>query len=196
MENPSKAISLKKKRFLLKDSDRSGFTYKNVELFLDEGSLVGGDEIDSPPPSKRLIAAEGDVSPGDTRINYTSYSLPANLEPVVQTVTTASTISLNHQVDNAGNYTYIKSTVFVNGSASGVILDSNPQIALSSHGDRLTLQGAGTSFVLQNTNGLSLYTSYLQIDSGTVVNFIYNATDSLWHETSRMNPNFALIGAY
>lgn len=194
MELPSKGIPLKKKKYLLRDSDRSGFTFRSVELFYDNGSLVGGDEFDAPPPSNRLYPDEGGVSPGDTRVNYTSYSNPS--PSTVQTVTTASTISIQKLVDNAGNYTYIKSVVYVNGSASDVKLASNPQIAASNHGDFLVVQGAGTSFILSNGNGLRLYTSTIRMDSGTTLNLIYDATNGLWCETSRMNPNFSLSGAF
>lgn len=118
----SRGIPLKKKRYLLRDSDRSGFTYKNVELVNDNGSLVGGDEFDAPPPSNRIYPGEGDVSPGDTRSDYTSYSVPESLQPVVQYLNTASQISLDKKTDNAGNYTYNKSIVYICGSNSNVAL--------------------------------------------------------------------------
>ena len=51
-------------RFKKRDSDRSGFTYKEIRLVDDEGSLVGPDEFDTPPPSNFPIGGEGDVSPG------------------------------------------------------------------------------------------------------------------------------------
>ena len=196
METPSKSIPLKKKRYLLRDSDRSGFTHRNVELFLDNGHLVGGDEFDSPPPSNRLVPAEGDVSPGDTRGDYTSYGVTSAQATVVQTVTTASTINLHRQVDNAGQYTYTKSVVYVNGSVNGLVLDSTPQIASSIQGDFLTLVGAGTTFVIKHGSELRLYTNTIKLDSGTMVNFFYDSANSVWCETSRIDPNFALTGEF
>ena len=116
METPSRGIPLKKKKFLLRDSDRDGFTRRNVELFLDNGSLVGGDEFDSPPPSNRLYPGEGDVSPGDTRSNYKDYGNQPATQPQVQNITGSTQITLNQQVDNAKNYDYNKSILYVQGS--------------------------------------------------------------------------------
>lgn len=190
----SKRIPLRKKKYLLRDSDRSGFTYKNIELFNDNGSLVGGDEIDAPPPSNRLYPDEGGVSHGDTRSNPTDYS--AQIHETVQYLNTASQITLNHQVDNAGQYTYNKSIVYVAGSNANVTLDSNPQIVASVQADILTIQGAGSSVILKNGSGLRLYSNILKLDSGSLVTFFYDATGGLWCETSRMVPNFALMGEF
>lgn len=180
----SKGIPLRKKKYLLRDSDRSGFTHRNVELFLDEGHLVSGDEFDAPPPSKRIHAGEGEVSPGSTRNNYTSYAVDPKNYTTLQVLNTASQISLNRQKDNASQYTYIQSTVYVAGSNAATSLTSNPQIVASNHGDRLTVQGAGSAVLLTNGSGLSLR-SALQLNSGTLVNLVYNATDGLWVEGSR-----------
>jgi hypothetical protein len=191
----SRGIPLRKKRFLLRDSDRDGFTRKNIELFNDNGFLVGGDEIDAPPPSNRLYPDEGGISPGDVRNNPTDYSVQTH--ETLQVLQNTSTINLNHQVDNAGQYTTIKSTVYVAGSNDLVMLISNPQISNSNDRDILTVQGAGSSVVLQNGNGLRLYTKYLKLDSGFMVTLIYNSTDGLWCETSRMtSTTFALNGEF
>jgi hypothetical protein len=190
----SKGIPLRKKKFLLRDSDRSGFTHRNVELFLDNGFLVAGDEFDAPPPSNKLYPDEGGVSPGDVRANPTDYS--QQVATSVQYLVAASQINLNHQVDNAGQYTYNKSIVYVSGSNSAVTLSSNPQIVASVQSDILTIQGVGSSVLLTNGNGIRLYSNYLRLDSGSIVTFIYNSTDGLWCETSRQAPNFALTGEF
>ena len=184
MPENQRGIPIRKKKYLLRDSDRSGFTHRNVELFLDEGHLVSGDEYDAPPPSKRLVAGEGDVSPGDTRVNYTSYAVDAKNYTTTQVLEAASQISLHREVDNAGQYTYIQSTVYVAGSNAGVALSSNPQIVASNHGDRLTVQGAGSAVSLSDGNGLNLR-SAITLNSGTLINLVYNATDGLWVEGSR-----------
>jgi hypothetical protein len=190
----SKSIPLRKKKYLLRDSDRSGFTHRNVELFNDNGHLVAGDEIDAPPPSNRLYPDEGGVSFGDVRSNPTDYSVQTH--ETVQYLNTASTITLNHGVDNAGQYTYNKSIVYVSGSNSEVTLDSDPQIVASVQADFLTIQGAGSSVILVNGSGLRLYTNFLRLDSGSLVTFFYDATGGLWCETSRMAPNYALTGEF
>ena len=190
----SKGIPLRKKKYLLRDSDRSGFTHRNVELFNDNGHLVSSDEFDAPPPSNRLYPDEGGVSFGDVRSNPTDYS---NQTPsTVQYLNTASTISLNHGIDNAGSYTFNKSIVYVSGSNDTVVLDSDPQISASVQSDILTIQGAGSSVILKNGSGLRLYSNILRLDSGSLVTFFYDATGGLWCETSRMAPNFALTGEF
>jgi len=190
----SKGIPLRKKRYLLRDSDRSGFTYKNTELVSDNGHLVGGDEFDAPPPSNRLYPGEGDISPGDIRSDPDSYAVRTH--ETLQVLNTASTISLNRQVDNAGQYTSIKSIVYVAGSNNSVTLSSNPQISASNDRDILTVQGAGSSVILRNGSGLRLYSNFLKLDSGTIVTFIYDTGGAVWCETSRMSPNFALMGEF
>jgi len=190
----SKGIPLRKKKYLLRDSDRSGFTHQNIELFLDNGVLVGGDEIDAPPPSNKMYPDEGGVSPGDVRSNPTDYSQQVATQ--VQYLAAASQINLNHQVDNAGAYTFNKSIVYVAGSNSTITLSSNPQIVASYQQDFLTLQGVGSSVILSNGRGLRLYSSLLRLDSGSMVTFIYDSTGGVWCETSRMNPNFALTGEF
>ena len=350
MEVSSRGIPLNKKKFLLKDSARSGFTHRNVELFLDNGQLVAGDEFDAPPPSDRLHPGEGDVSPGDTRSNYTDLSNQPATQPQVQTVNPSDTINLNQQTDNANQYDSNKSILYVQGNftqgnvltnpsfetwsggvnaapdgwtlagagaavaregtiikvgtysakltrngsdcylynsdyanfaglgtaywkgrtitlgcwvySSGVrqvyidiydgitetisshsvatgweyltvtktistsatrvefllgintadttayfdgasvtenspyILSSNPQISPSFQGDLCTVQWAGLSLILQNGNGLRLYSLLIRIDSGTQLNLIYDSTGGVWCETSRMGPNFALQGVF
>jgi len=181
----TKGIPIRKKKYLLRDSDRSGFTHRNVELFLDNGHLVSGDEYDSPPPSKKLFPAEGEISPGSTRGNYTDYGVDPKNYATLQVLNTASQIGLNRKTDNAGNYTYIQSMVYVAGSNAATALASNPQIVASSHGDRLTVQGAGSALTLTNGNGLSLRSDVITLESGTLVNLVYNATDGLWVEGSR-----------
>lgn len=192
----SKGIPLRKKRYLLRDSDRSGFTHRNIELFLDNGHLVAGDEFDAPPPSDRLRPDEGGISEGDVRSNPFDYSnQPANYA-VTQVLNSDATVSLNHKVDNAGQYDYDKSTVYISGSNAVTTLASNPQIANSFQGDLLTVQGAGTAVILRNGSGLRLYTSFLRLDSGTIATFFYDATGGVWCETSRMGPNFTPLGEF
>ena len=190
----SKGIPLRKKKYLLRDSDRSGFTHRNVELFNDNGSLVAGDEFDAPPPSNRLYPDEGGLSPGDIRNNPTDYS--SQTPVIVQYLVAASQINMNHQVDNAGQYSFNKSLVYIGGSLGTINLSSNPQIVPSVQSDLLTIQGVGSSVILSNGNGLRLYTNKLRIDSGSMVTFFYDATAGLWCETSRMAPNFALMGEF
>ena len=64
------------RKFLKKDSDRSGFTYKRRELVKDEGWLVHPDEKDESAPYPRYIGGEGEINKGEVRANRTSYPTP------------------------------------------------------------------------------------------------------------------------
>jgi len=372
MQVPSRGIPLKKKKFLLRDSDRSGFTHRNVELFLEKDYngpvYVGGDEFDMPPPSDRLYPGEADISPGDVCTFNTAVTniAPPNVTIPVQNITPTSQISLFQVADNANQYDYNQSILYVQGthvitqlttaglvsvlsdgamqlwssstsmtywtvvaggnlvqttssptpyqgtycagistaynagfsinqnqsypkwagnlvtfgmfvwcntqnvaqlyvngnpsgqkfsafhpgnsswvylvvssqtlasdsgsnytlncyspntmnglsaffcagsatyavqatsSASGypVVLNIPNPIASSFNGDLCTVQGVGSSLVLQNGTGLQLYTPSIQINSGTMLNLIYNTALASWVETSRMGPNFNLMGAF
>ena len=63
----SRRIPLQRRKYLLRDSDRSGFTYFRQELVKDEGFLVHPSEKDEPPPSDKPLGGEGDINKGDIR---------------------------------------------------------------------------------------------------------------------------------
>lgn len=174
----------KKKRYLLQDSDRSGFTFRAIELVNDNGSLVGPDEIDTPPPSNRLYPDEGGVSPGDTRSNWDSYA--ALNERTTQVLNASDQINLIFQNDNS-NFSGKNplALLYVSGINADTVLTSNPQIPSSSHGDKICIECTSNNLILSNGNGLRLYTNIIKMTSGFLVNLIYNATDGLWCETSR-----------
>lgn len=185
----------KKKRYLLRDSDRSGFTYRDIELVNDNGFLVGPDEFDTPPPSNRLYPDEGGVSPGDTRSNSDTYTA-VNIR-TTQIINPSDQINLIFQKDNS-NFE-IKDPLalfYIAGVSSQTVLTSNPQIPPSNQGDKITLQCVSNNLVIKNGNGLRLYTNIINMNSGYQVNLIYNATDGLWCETSR-GPEFGnLTGVF
>ena len=64
------------RKFLKRDSDRSGFTYKRRDLVRDEGWLVHPDEKDEPAPHPRFIGGEGEINKGEIRANRTAYPTP------------------------------------------------------------------------------------------------------------------------
>lgn len=177
----------KSQRYLLRDSDRSGFTYRYVELIKDNGFLVGGDEFDAPPPSNRLYPGEGGVSPGFTRQNYTTYTTPSGLGITTQTVTPSGGVTLSFSPDNS-NFQIrnpISAFEYLTGASSTTVITKNPQIAAGQHGDKICLECVGSTIILSNNSGVQLYTSIFKMTSGSIINLIYNATDSLWHEMTR-----------
>ena len=66
-------VPLEQRRYLKKDSERSGFTYFKRELIRDNGRWVHPDEFDEPPPHPRFIGGEGDSNTGDMRSNRKTY---------------------------------------------------------------------------------------------------------------------------
>jgi len=188
----------KKKRYLLRDSDRSGFTYKEIELVNDKGFLVGGDEFDTPPPSNRLYPGEGDISPGFTRQDSTSYQTPSGLGKLTQVVTPAGGISLIFFPDNS-NFQIrnpISAWEYIVGTANNTVITKNPQLTAGQQNDKVCLECVGSSVVITNARGIQLYTPVFNMNSGDLLNLIYNATNNLWYETSRGSRVRDLLGAY
>ena len=170
-------------RFKKKDSTRSGFSYLEQELVKDEGSLVGPDEFDEPNPAKKHIGGEGQVSPGNTRSDYTSYIDSANLRQT-KFITAAGGISFETASDKAGERNPNASWLLISGSNTDITITADPQITAAEQNQQLTLECVGSSITLQDGNGLDLRRIYT-MTSGSILNLFYSATDNLWHETSR-----------
>ena len=173
-----------KSRFKKRDSDRSGFTHLERELIRAEGVLVAPDEFDAPPPSKKSLGGEGDISPGDTRVNSDTYTTPSDLDIPVYYITAAGGISFSEQIFRSSgeqtNYGYLR----IAGSNGNINISSDPQVSISRHGVQLTLECVGSSIILENSNGLQMR-SMFNMDSGAILNLFYSATENLWLETSR-----------
>lgn len=171
-------------RFKKRDSDRSGFTHREVELLRDKGSLVSVDEYDTPPPSDKSLGGEGEVSPGDTRNNWDSYSTPSDSQMKTYYLNTASIIPGTPSMADLNNIA-MQNWIYICGSADNVVLDSNPQVSNGAlHEQTLIIQCVGSGVTLVDGNGLSLRKGF-QMTSGSILNLIYSKTDNLWHETSR-----------
>jgi len=69
-------VPLEKRKFLLKDSDRSGFTYFKRELVKDGANWVHPTEKDDPPPYPHYIGGEGDRGTSDSRARTKREGLP------------------------------------------------------------------------------------------------------------------------
>jgi hypothetical protein len=69
-------IPLEKRKYLLKDSDRSGFTHYRRELVKDGAVLVHPDEKDDPPPHPHYIGGEGERGTSDSRSKTKRENLP------------------------------------------------------------------------------------------------------------------------
>lgn len=176
-----------------RDSDRSGFTHKEITLINDNGFLVGPEEFDAPPPSNISLGGEGDIS-GDPRPNSLTYTTPPELDRVTRYITAAGGINpvIDYNFDD--NVVVNDGWLYVSGSNQNITISANPQIAAGRQGQMLTLQCVGSSILLNNGNGLDLRTHF-NMDSGAILNLFYSATDNLWHETSRSHQTKSL-GAF
>jgi len=172
----------KQKRYRLRDSDRSGFTYREIELVKDKGALVGPDEFDAPPPSNQSTGGEGDVDRSSIRANWESTSA-VNVRPT-QVVSASVGIAFQVVPDSAGKSDPNNSWQYIAGATATTNISANPQISRGRQNSIITIQCVSNNVILTTGNGLSL-SRIFNMDSGAILNLIYNATDNLWHETSR-----------
>ena len=168
-------------RFKLRNSDRDGFTYKEITL-LKQGALkVGGVEFDTPPPSRKSLGGEGDVAAGITRSN-------SDFSSISTTDTPAGFGHPTVYITAAGGITpsYAHPFMYIAGSNSNITVSANPQIVAGQQNDILTLACVGSSITLANGNGVALMGSArFVMDSGSIITLIYSTGGSVWQETSR-----------
>lgn len=169
-------------RFKRRLSDRSGFKYYEIELVKQTPAWkVHPDEFDQPPLSRLPLGGEGEVSPGEPRINsaftVANTETPAGYDNPVVYITAAGGI--------VPNFTH--PWMYVTGSNQAVTLSATPQIAAGRQGQVLTLQCVDSAITLSHGNGVNLMTSAgsVQISSGMVVTFFYTTGGSVWNEVSR-----------
>ena len=175
-------------RFRKQDSARSGFTYVKRILVNDEGALVGPDEFDEPPPSEESLGGEGDISEGDVRVNSDTFTVPPENKIPTQFVTAAGGVNYSERIlndDIPTNYSFVQ----IAGSNAAITLDSNPQISGGSNERKLTVKCVGSNVTLIDGSGLSLKSNF-NMDSGSLINFMYDSSNSVWRETSRALESF------
>jgi len=171
-------------RFKKRNSDRSGFTFLERELIRDNGSLVGPEEFDSPPPSNEPLGGEGDISPGDVRANDQSTETPDDKKIPIQYVTAGGGVTATRKVYNSSQEVLSSNFIHIVGSNQTVDITANPQISAGSEGDKLTLLCVGSNVILNDGNGLSLRKTF-NMDSGAIINLYYTSANTVWHELSR-----------
>lgn len=181
----------KTSRFRKRDSDRSGFTYLRRQLVKDEGFLVGPDEFDRPPPSKKPLGGEGDVSAGFIRSNHTSFATPDENIPKVQLISATGGISSKIRFFNASGEALNNGLLQVAASDTTVDISKDPQISPGRQNQMITVEGVSNKIVLQDGNGLSMPKHFL-LDSGALINFIYHSGNAVWKETSRSHKTKSL----
>lgn len=173
-------------KYKLKDSDRSGFTFKEIVLTKDNGQSVGPDEVDMPPPSNKSTGGEGVVLNPDMRQNSDSYA--AINSRLTQVISAAGGITFVDNYDSQNKFDTNNQWIYIAGASSLTNVTANPQISAGYHQALFTVQAVSNTILLENSNGLVLRRNY-NMSSGAILNLIYNATDNLWHEVSRSNIN-------
>lgn len=171
-------------RFLKETSDRSGFdnwernregTFKKVWQSIKQGGLkLEPSEFDMPPPSKKSLGG-ADIS-GEPRANWDDTDVPSGCSITVQYLAVDSQVT---QSLNDGEVAYIT------GSNGNVTLTSDPQFVAGASNQIMTVIGVGSNVVLTSGNGLALRTSTFLMDSGAILNVLYDKENTQWVELSR-----------
>lgn len=160
-------------------SEPNAYTRWSGKPVRDNGLQVAPSEYDTPPPSKRSLGGEGDIS-GDPRANSdfatpaNAYLTPSESEPVVYAVNSSSSIPWNTDP-----------VVYIVGSNANQVMAVNPQIVAGQNGLVVAFQGVGSTVTITTGNGVTFdFTNTTQINmtSGAIAVAIY--TDNTWHFTS------------
>ena len=168
-------------RFKRRNSDRSGFRYYEYELVKDLPWKVGIDEFDTPPPSKRSLGGEGDVS-GDIRASGNfgdagTLETPTGLDNPIVFITAAGGVSPS----------FVHPFMRISGSNATVDITANPQVVAGQEGQLLTLICVDSSVTFDHGTGLSLMgSSRFVMSSGAIMTLWYSTSNSVWNETSRI----------
>lgn len=146
---------------------------------LDNGLKVAPSGFDSPPPSKRSLGGEGDIS-GDPRAN-SDFATPSNVN-VIPPESANVVVSVNSSTSIAWN---LQPVVLISGALVNQTMLVNPQFVPGAQGQQLTLQCVGSNVTLINGSGLVLHSTRYIMSSGSLISLIYSATDNNFYETSR-----------
>lgn len=164
-------------RLQLYDCDRCKFTYKKKELRKQRGMLLCTGCFDT------ILEIEPiNLKLGSPRANSTTTT--AVTSPTVFTITTAGITALSKSqtfLREGVTHSYV---MFVVGSPTTIT--ANPQIVAATQGTLLTLVGTdSTNYVIVQAGlGTDLSVKHT-LRNGSTLSLVYNATSSLWCETSR-----------
>lgn len=170
---------MKKSRLQLYDCDRCKFTYKKKDLRKQRGMLLCDPCFDSvleiAPVNLKLLSP---------RVN--SNSVAPVSTPAVFSIGTAGITSLNNSQIFLRDGVINSFVMYVVGSGTPTTITTNPQIVVGRQGTLLTLVGTSDTnyIVFAAGNGTDLHSTFY-LKNNRIISFVYNATSSLWCETSR-----------
>lgn len=173
----------RKSKWLKETSDQSGFDNFNYDgttwhkrwVGIKQRNLtIDPSEFDTPPPSNKPLGG-ADIS-GTPRADSLTTDVPPVAATVVQYVTAAGGIKLSQEP-----------WIMVAGSNQAVIISANPQLPRGEAVQTATIECVGSGVTIIDGNGISLTggNSFV-MTSGSIINMIFNGTDNLWYETSRV----------
>ena len=171
-------------RFKKRDSDRSGFSFFEREFVKDGVWKVHPEELDQPPPSKKSLGGEGELSagpdfrPDSTFASISETDVPTEVDNPIVYITAAGGITPS-----------VRPFMRISGSLGTVNITANPQITRGVEGQILALVCADSGVQLDHGTGLNMIASagYL-MRSGEISVFMYHTGGTVWDETSRFHP--------
>lgn len=173
-------------RFLLFNSDRSGFKHFRIELVKDGPWIVQGEEFDQPPPSRIPLGGEADLSAGELRTNS---DFSGNVALVTGSASGLDNPTVYVTAAGGVTPTYAHPWMRVTGSNAAITVTAVPQIVRGKEGSVLTLQCVDSSITLTqgSANAINFMDSRgtLQLSSGVIVTFVFNTSNQAWNEASR-----------
>lgn len=177
--------------------DRSGFQYgfqpitaepnaytrESGRPINDLGLKVNANSYDMPPPSKKSLGGEGDIS-GDPRQNSgqtnpsDAFIIPQESVKVIVYVNSSSAIQWN-----------LEPVVYIVGSNANQVMAVNPQLPAGSQNQQIALECVGSSVTLLNGSGITIFGGFsrLLMNSGAISVLEYQTDGTAWNLTS-FNP--------
>lgn len=184
-------------RFRWWEDDRSGLQYgfqpitelpnaysrESGRPLKDNGLKVSPTSYDMPPPSKKSLGGEGDIS-GDPRQNSgqtnpsDAFLIPIESQKLIVYVNSSSAIAWNNEP-----------IVYITGSNANQIMAINPQLPPGTQNQQIALECIGSSVTLINGSGITFLQSGSRITmtSGGVAVLVYQTGGTTWNLTS-FNP--------
>ena len=102
--------------------------------------------------------------------------------------TISSNPSATTNITAGGGITVTRAIMRIQGSGGAVTVTANPEIAAGQDGQIVVLEGMSSTNTVKLTNGTGLRMAggvSFTLDNGATITFIYDATNSVWTETSR-----------